>query len=121
MALNKEIILEGEIGSIAGFSGKKQRCPECGRETDKNFCAVHAEVNPEEEFSMTVKVNGKKAEIKEEHFKKITGFNSQKIEGLPENEKMSLLKKKFEGKKIRATGKDGGNKFYPEELDVMRG
>ncbi|MFB6144874.1 MAG: hypothetical protein ABEJ99_00030 [Candidatus Nanohaloarchaea archaeon] len=119
MSLDKEIILEGEIKEIAGYSGKKERCPECGRETDDGFCAVHAQVDPEKDFSLTVKIEGKKVNLNESHFEEITGFSVQEIEALPENEKISLLKEKMKGIKLRATGSNGKDRFYPNEVDVI--
>jgi hypothetical protein len=119
MSLNKEMVLEGKIQDIAGYSGEKERCPECGRETDEGFCAVHAEVDTEKDFSLTVKLDGKKVNLDEHQFEKITGFSSQDIEALPENEKISLLKKRMKGTKLRATGSNGKDRFYPDEVDVI--
>lgn len=119
MALEREMILDGEIESISGFSGKKKRCPECSREVDDGFCAVHAEVEPEEDFSMTVKVDGTKVRLSEEDFEKVTGFSAQDIDALPENEKMVLLRKKLEGMNVRITGSKGKKHFYPNEIDIL--
>lgn len=119
MTLEKESILQGKIEAISGFSGAKERCPECGREVDDGFCAVHAEVEPENDFSMTVKVNGENLEVKEKHFKNLIGFEAHEIDALPRNEKMQLLKQKIEGVRVRATGGTFKNKFYPDEIDII--
>jgi hypothetical protein len=119
MALDKEIIINGEINGISSFSGKKERCPNCGREVDEGFCAVHAEVDPEKDFNMTVKVDTAKVKLDKDAFEKVTGFKSEEIDALPENEKMNLLKKKLYGLKVRVVGNKGEKHFYPNEIDVI--
>lgn len=119
MSSEKERILQGKIEAISSFSGVKERCPECGREVDDGFCAVHAEVEPENDFSMTVKVNNEKLEVKEKHFENLIGFEAHEIDGLPRNDKMQLVKQKIEGVRVRATGGMFKNKFYPDEIDII--
>jgi hypothetical protein len=121
MGLEREIMLQGEIDGIAGFTGTKEKCPECSRETDEGFCAVHAEVEPVNEFSMSVKIDGEKVKLGEDHFSKLVGMESEKVEALPQNEKMSFLRKKLEGLQIRVIGNRNGGSFYAEEIDLISG
>jgi len=120
MAINREMVLKGKIEAIAGYSGEKERCPECGRETDDGFCAVHAEVDTKKDFSLTVKLDGRRVKLNDSHFEKITGFSTKDIEALPENEKISVIKEKLNDTKLRATGSNGENRFYPDSIDVIK-
>jgi|APHM01.1.fsa_nt_gi hypothetical protein len=116
-----ETVIQGEIRQISGFTGTKNVCPECGRETDESFCAVHAEVQPDEKFSISVKVEDKDVQLGKAHFNKIVGLDPEKVEALPQNEKMNLIKSKLRGAKIRVVGNEANDKFYAKDVDLIRG
>jgi hypothetical protein len=114
---SQEILL-GTPGNVTNIDLESRQCPECGRRTQEDFCAVHGDVEPESNFYVYVRLKGSNVRLDSGHVREITGKKTEELRGLPRNDLRNYLSQKLSSVDIRVIGFKTEGTFYVNKIDV---
>lgn len=120
---SQEKTLTGIINRFLGGCGAIDRCPECNRVVEDDYCVVHMDVEPEKDLRVKIKLSGgEKIVIGSEKLVEIINLDVEEAHILPQFDLMNIIRKRLKDEKVRVfvnTIDSDSNLFYAKEIDFL--